>query len=1270
MKKIVSTILLVCMLLGTGATVSLRPAALENEETILNVTSGQHTEAVTSALTQSYLSAQDKLNYDKYMQLAAKRGTMELYVNPYTGEVYVRDTLTGQILGSNPYYIDNYSNNMIPSTLMSQLTINFNYVKDLGSKGLDYESYTESAARGQISVTTIKGGVRVNYVIGDTTKRYAVPYGIMAEEFLDEFVIPMQKSLAEQMLSLAESQVGDSAAFQDNLERFNFEAYCTTYGYTSWGNLDSYKEWYNALYKWYRTISSYQQYLALGNLANEYFSLMTVYSLKDPAHSKGQILENMLEKYPILNEKDADGNYVNAIYVLAEGLANNQLRKQEMVIQKYVNGYTLDSMYEDEDKTGVHGPEAENPVFYVALQYVLTDDGVEITLPADSLVYDESLYIVNYINCLPYLGTGRIQEGGYMFYPDGSGAIIEFEDFATSNITLGAPIYGTDHAYYNVTGQHQESIALPVYGTVEEEHLYYFDDPYSDNLAYCTSEEYLKGSYEFTYKNIGNEVNPVFVTTYPNGMTREVTQYYLGGKWQDLTKDNYERAKTTVSEILSASFTNGMVAFMEEGASMASIQASMTPASFNYYSSIYPRLTPRSKDSYNLADSMDAFSGNETFTIFSDNKYVGNYTTRVILLPDPAIAAVQEGYYPASYSGMAGAYRNYLYEIGVLSAIEDIGDKKLPLFIESFGVVETTERFLAIPIKVDAALTTFDDIEVMYEELKEAGISNIKFRLTGFANGGMYYTYPVKLSWESKVGGKRGYKDLLSYAEDFAELGLEIFPNFNFSYIENVSTFDGVNPKKIGARSLDNRYVIRKTYSSVYQMFTRIGGIAVSTDRLAELFAKFDRTNHKFGNTSISFDYIGSDLSSNFYDNNLINREESLGYVTDFLQKVQDAGYTSILTTGGNAYSLAYINYLLDAPIDSSRYSSTSYSVPFWGMVMHGSFAYAGCAFNEEANKSEAILRAIESGAALYFTLSYDNTQLLKDDELLSDYYSVNYQISKETVKQYYALLDGAIGDLQSMHILEHRVISAERVITEAEILKNKAAIEQEYLDSLTAYVNAKRVEKRAVIVALRQMLQVIANKDGSIPADYSDLGTAARAEVSTFIDTYGSDNDIARVIGNAATNRARINALLTAVADGTLSVDGEIQIEVTFDRNSLLALAAEKLYCKDTSMLPTTFVERLDALVATLSGSGSWSIDADAFDYTSRYSYFTTSHALEEDYVRTNYTIDDGSVTMVTYSDGVRTVTFILNHNAFAVTINLDGTEVTLEKYAFQRLN
>ena len=89
----------------------------------------------------------------------------------------------------------------------------------------------------------------------------------------------------------------------------------------------------------------------------------------------------------------------------------------------------------------------------------------------------------------------------------------------------------------------------------------------------------------------------------------------------------------------------------------------------------------------------------------------------------------------------------------------------IPAFIETFGALETTEKILSIPVNVMSPLSTFDNIKTMYEELSAEGVGNIKFKLTGFANGGMFSSIPYRLKWEKAVGGAKGYSDLVEYAD-------------------------------------------------------------------------------------------------------------------------------------------------------------------------------------------------------------------------------------------------------------------------------------------------------------------------------------------------------------------------------------------------------------------------------------------------------------------------------------------------------------------------
>ena len=172
---------------------------------------------------------------------------------------------------------------------------------------------------------------------------------------------------------------------------------------------------------------------------------------------------------------------------------------------------------------------------------------------------------------------------------------------------------------------------------------------------------------------------------------------------------------------------------------------------------------------------------------------------------DAAEAGVKD-YYEASYVGMAKAYRDYLKEKGVLTDLTDVKDS-IPLYIESFGCLEDIERILSIPVEVLKPLTTFDDLKDMYTRLSEEGVTNINFKLTGYANGGMNDTSTYRVKIEKKVGGKDGFIDFMSYA---TENGIGVYPDFDFANISMFEMFDGVTLRKHLVKTMDNRYTRRK----------------------------------------------------------------------------------------------------------------------------------------------------------------------------------------------------------------------------------------------------------------------------------------------------------------------------------------------------------------------------------------------------------------------------------------------------------------------------
>ena len=120
------------------------------------------------------------------------------------------------------------------------------------------------------------------------------------------------------------------------------------------------------------------------------------------------------------------------------------------------------------------------------------------------------------------------------------------------------------------------------------------------------------------------------------------------------------------------------------------------------------------------------------------------------------------------------------------------------------------------------------------------------------------------------------------------------------------------------------------------------------------------------------------------------------------------------MTNEGNAYCLKYVDHILNVSLDSSRYISSSQSVPFVGLVLHGSVQFAGSPLNMVGDAYYEMLKIIENGASPYFMLSYENTAKLKEDALLSEYYSVAFQIWQEDLVKYYNTLNDALKDCQT----------------------------------------------------------------------------------------------------------------------------------------------------------------------------------------------------------------------------------------------------------------
>jgi len=126
-------------------------------------------------------------------------------------------------------------------------------------------------------------------------------------------------------------------------------------------------------------------------------------------------------------------------------------------IRKIKNGLLVTYNFSDEEEQ-----------FKIPLQYILNDDVLEVTVPADKIIEDGPSKISE-ISVLPFFMCGNVTEEGYALIPDGSGALIDFSSVNPSAPPYCEKVYGRDTAtaYMYDTGDKQ-AIRMPVYGLSKE----------------------------------------------------------------------------------------------------------------------------------------------------------------------------------------------------------------------------------------------------------------------------------------------------------------------------------------------------------------------------------------------------------------------------------------------------------------------------------------------------------------------------------------------------------------------------------------------------------------------------------------------------------------------------------------------------------------------------------------------------------------------------------------------------------------------------------
>jgi len=160
----------------------------------------------------------------------------------------------------------------------------------------------------------------------------------------------------------------------------------------------------------------------------------------------------LLANYPDLNRIK--------VYVLRPEIHEYQRAEFETILANA--GYTYDDYLEDI----AHYPSTggrERPAFNLTFRYSLEGNALVLNIPFDKIAYRTAYPLVR-LTVLPFFGAGGLEDKGYLMVPDGSGALIYFNNGRQNQLSYINAVYGWDEGIKREAVINDSKASFPAFG--------------------------------------------------------------------------------------------------------------------------------------------------------------------------------------------------------------------------------------------------------------------------------------------------------------------------------------------------------------------------------------------------------------------------------------------------------------------------------------------------------------------------------------------------------------------------------------------------------------------------------------------------------------------------------------------------------------------------------------------------------------------------------------------------------------------------------------
>ncbi len=163
--------------------------------------------------------------------------------------------------------------------------------------------------------------------------------------------------------------------------------------------------------------------------------------------------EALLAAYPALADQ--------VLYVLRDTATDAIKAKLQKIFEESV-GYTYEDFLRDKEYLAASS-EGSAAVYNVDITYRLEGGDLVVEMPYSAMQFPKDKPILA-VDVLPFFGAGGLDDEGFLLIPEGSGALINFNNGKTAQSVYYANVYGWDMAHARDALVHSTSTAFSTFG--------------------------------------------------------------------------------------------------------------------------------------------------------------------------------------------------------------------------------------------------------------------------------------------------------------------------------------------------------------------------------------------------------------------------------------------------------------------------------------------------------------------------------------------------------------------------------------------------------------------------------------------------------------------------------------------------------------------------------------------------------------------------------------------------------------------------------------